>query len=1105
MQTRKALKSLSDGEIQYDRVTPNGPLAQNASWLLRHHASNEQRIAAAQERHQIAASLPILEVARQKLLQIIGERVLPDDTPIAMRFDVFNAVKQASKQYQKDIGLKRFSTHLERLWHEEPLGTISAGALTRLRDHYQSQNPRSSVGNIVDTVVPKVSFNNLPVAKLARIATEIDSQEDYDTAIIRHGLHRDNVHCIRARTFIRELVARKSAVLNAGQQAIEDNTSIGIARRAPIGVAADRVINRLQREAQEAPTDVEADTDTESANDPEKEGMGIDGTGVLSVQACLQEQEEMFRWAAETGSGIPKEAVAPPGWEHTVKELKKEKDIDNPWALAWWMEGKGYTPGGSDKKSEEDECATEIPKAAVAPPGWESTVKKMKKHKEIENPFALAWHMKEKGAHPGGSDKKSEECPSEKKAQTPYGQPWSAENMVELANDIMSEISNPQVMQLANKIVESFANSQQMQMPQSGSKQYGELLAYALQANPRAANKLKDIIYRSIMKETEEEMVSQPSSIAPEMAQQQPALVPTTANRTAKDKGKSQSEFEPQINQQQPPAVKHKPSDGLKVLKAFVLKADHPLVDDGQDHYPVFSEMAAKITLEKLAEQTKVPSWWLGSLDELKHTIEAAIKQAGDLPPEFLKNIKKKKDEGEEKEEKEAALSNPMEKAAMRGFSAEVVEEKLVNGQNVIFSDFSLHIASTEKGGEIIQLDTKQGYKQYQLFDMDSAISEFMYLVGTEKMTDSPAPVFYIREGMRLPCPGCGNINSFEMPKEAMDLGCNDCQCVLPSNVVEAAFESGAAMEETTLVAVTPFSLQEEFGEKFAKAAEIMGADSIGAEGCKAEAYTVAPDDKKMADVWDFLVEAGFKPIAQIAPMGAPPAAPSGDIMGQEAPPLDLTEPPGGEMPVDEGAMPSEADVPDLGEPIEELGYADHQMIQAAMMHYQAQGNSVIEAITQFNKDYGDGYDPETVMQVAATVYGIGLDQIKIGMVKGAGDLPSTSVNMQQPDAVSVGTGSGVLGPDSETKGDIKTPGKPKTQVKPQGTFADTSTEADSDNRDPGDYGAGKPKAQHPATDQQGVSLPETGLGSDSETEMGKLMKDFDSRSKAAPQSMQSK
>jgi len=33
----------------------------------------------------------------------------------------------------------------------------------------------------------------------------------------------------------------------------------------------------------------------------------------------------------------------------------------------------------------------------VSPPGFEGTVKAMKKHKEIDNPWALAWHMKSKG------------------------------------------------------------------------------------------------------------------------------------------------------------------------------------------------------------------------------------------------------------------------------------------------------------------------------------------------------------------------------------------------------------------------------------------------------------------------------------------------------------------------------------------------------------------------------------------------------------------------------------------------------------------------------------------------------------------------------------
>lgn len=36
--------------------------------------------------------------------------------------------------------------------------------------------------------------------------------------------------------------------------------------------------------------------------------------------------------------------VAPPGWEGTVKKMKKHKRISSPWALAWWMYKRGYKP-----------------------------------------------------------------------------------------------------------------------------------------------------------------------------------------------------------------------------------------------------------------------------------------------------------------------------------------------------------------------------------------------------------------------------------------------------------------------------------------------------------------------------------------------------------------------------------------------------------------------------------------------------------------------------------------------------------------------------------------------------------------------------------------
>ena len=43
--------------------------------------------------------------------------------------------------------------------------------------------------------------------------------------------------------------------------------------------------------------------------------------------------------------------VSPPGWEGTVKAMKKHPEIDNPWALAWYMKNKGYK---SHKPVEEE-------------------------------------------------------------------------------------------------------------------------------------------------------------------------------------------------------------------------------------------------------------------------------------------------------------------------------------------------------------------------------------------------------------------------------------------------------------------------------------------------------------------------------------------------------------------------------------------------------------------------------------------------------------------------------------------------------------------------------------------------------------------------------
>lgn len=75
----------------------------------------------------------------------------------------------------------------------------------------------------------------------------------------------------------------------------------------------------------------------------------------------------------------------------------------------------------------------------VAPPKWSGTVKAMKKHKEIDNPYALSWYMKNKGdkAHYKPMPKDSTKSPGEPKKKKGFKE-WLGEAVIvesDVAND----------------------------------------------------------------------------------------------------------------------------------------------------------------------------------------------------------------------------------------------------------------------------------------------------------------------------------------------------------------------------------------------------------------------------------------------------------------------------------------------------------------------------------------------------------------------------------------------------------------------------------------------------------------------------------------------
>lgn len=72
--------------------------------------------------------------------------------------------------------------------------------------------------------------------------------------------------------------------------------------------------------------------------------VDIDGEEVNVDQSQFERVEQ----PVDQTEAPVKTEVAPEGWEGTVKAMKKNPKIKNPWALAWSMKNKGYTSHKGD-------------------------------------------------------------------------------------------------------------------------------------------------------------------------------------------------------------------------------------------------------------------------------------------------------------------------------------------------------------------------------------------------------------------------------------------------------------------------------------------------------------------------------------------------------------------------------------------------------------------------------------------------------------------------------------------------------------------------------------------------------------------------------------
>jgi hypothetical protein len=172
-----------------------------------------------------------------------------------------------------------------------------------------------------------------------------------------------------------------------------------------------------------------------------------------ALQQAKEKREREERLGNELLNKKPPEQK-PVQKEETVTEMDKSqtppgRDGGNGDATKKEYAAKITTPKKVAKDGEKMLNKIFKPKqdmTEVAPPGFEGTVKAMKKHKDIDNPWALAWSMKNKGYK---SHKKADGTPKNENYQDPMAASSMPNDGANSPDDVMPKDKNKKLIQMS--------------------------------------------------------------------------------------------------------------------------------------------------------------------------------------------------------------------------------------------------------------------------------------------------------------------------------------------------------------------------------------------------------------------------------------------------------------------------------------------------------------------------------------------------------------------------------------------------------------------------------------------------------------------------------
>lgn len=144
---------------------------------------------------------------REELDKIAAEENA--NLPVNSVFEALQIVK-AHKDIDRDIGLRALRGQLEKQWKQNRTANISVKSYETFVDYYKRNYPKSAVVDVLRKI-GESGYAKLETSKLADLASEIHSQEDYERVVLEAGLQGNSPNCVKARNFIVAMVNSRTA------------------------------------------------------------------------------------------------------------------------------------------------------------------------------------------------------------------------------------------------------------------------------------------------------------------------------------------------------------------------------------------------------------------------------------------------------------------------------------------------------------------------------------------------------------------------------------------------------------------------------------------------------------------------------------------------------------------------------------------------------------------------------------------------------------------------------------------------------------------------------------------------------------------------------